>query len=135
MRTPKLVPLPAPVADLRQRIEHWRLTRTKRGRMARDLWAEAAGLARQHGVHAIAKALRLNYEALKAWSEDSPKKKRQGTARFPGFVQLDPLPGIPSASSVVEVQSPGGAKLTIRLSGPTALDAVALVNTFLGGRR
>ena len=65
MPSPEARPLPPPVADLRQRIEHWRSTRAKRGAMPKDLWEEAARLARRRSVYAISKALRLNYEALK----------------------------------------------------------------------
>lgn len=135
MPPPNLLDQPPAVADLRQRIQHWRATRTKRGPMPEDLWEEAARLARQHGIYAIVKALRLNYEALKGWVEGLPQRKTRGTPRRPAFIQLDPLPGLSSPCSTVEVQSRGGAKLTIRLSGPTALDATALVTAFLRSRR
>ena len=128
-------PLPPAVADLRQRIQDWRSTRTKRGPMPRDLWSEAAHLTRRLGIYAIAKALRLNYEALKGWAEDSPKKRRQAVSRKAAFVQLGPLPGIPSPSPTVEVEIPGGTRLTIRLSGVNAAEAVALVDAFLRNRR
>jgi hypothetical protein len=129
-------PLPPAVTELRQRIEDWRSTRAKRGPMPKDLWSEAVHLTRRLGVYAISKALRLNYEALKGWAEDAPKKKegRQAVYRKAAFVQLGPLPGIPSPSPSVEVETAGG-KLTIRLPGMSAGEAIAIMDAFLRSRR
>jgi len=136
MLSPKLDPLPVPVADLQDLITHWRTTRSHRGPMPEDLWLEAARFARQHGIYAIAKALKLNYEALKGRALEAPPRRRTRSASTrPAFVQLDPMPGISSPSSTVEIEGARVGKLTIRLSGPTALDAVALVDAFLRGRR
>jgi len=139
MLSPEEQLLPPPVTALRQRIEHWRSSRTKKGPMPRDLWEEAALLARQRGIYAISSALRLNYDALKGWSEDSPKKRRRAAPRKATtgqtFVRLDPLPGISSPSPAVEVEMPGGAKMTIRLSSVNAMDAVALLGAFMRDRR
>jgi hypothetical protein len=136
MVSPKLDPLPVPVADLQDRITHWRTTRSHRGRMPEDLWLEAVRFTRQHGVYAIAKALKLNYEALKGRVlKGPPKRTTRSAPPRPAFVQLDPMPGISGPSSTVEIEGVRGGKLTIRLSGPTALDAVAIVEAFLRGRR
>jgi len=132
MRPRKLLhSLPVALANLHERIEHWRSSRAKRGRMPPDLWSEAAQLARQHGVHPVAKALRLNYEALKARGYGSKKKRRAP----PAFVELEPLPSFPSPGSTVEVQSPGGAKMTIRLAGGATVDIVALIESFWSRER
>jgi len=129
----RLLAVPVAVSDFGQRVQHWRSTRTKRGAMPRELWTEAAMLARQHGIYAVSKAIGLNYEALKAWTEDSSPKERRVSrvaAPRPAFVQLDPLPALSSPCAVVEVQNAGGAKMTIRLPGTVSLDVVALVNSF-----
>ena len=137
MVSPKLDPLPVPVADLQDRITHWRTTRPHRGPMPEDLWLEAVRLARRHGIYAIARALKLNYEALKGRVLQGPPRRRarSTSSARPAFVQLDPMPGISGPSSTVEIEGVRGGKLTIRLSGPTALDAVAIVGAFLRGRR
>jgi hypothetical protein len=104
--------------------------------MAEDLWVRAALLARQHGIYTISSTLRLNYEALKKRVENLPKKRSRANSHPPTFVQLDPLPGISAPStSTIEVASPDGAKLTIRLLDQNTLDAVALVDAFLSGQR
>ena len=55
--------------DLRQRLEHWRSTHRRRGRIPAALWAEAAVLARQHGVNQTARTLRLEYARLWYWCQ------------------------------------------------------------------
>ncbi len=130
---------PPPLADLRQRIESWRSTRTKRGPMPRDLWEEAARLARERGIYAISSVLNLNYECLKGWVQDSPKKPRRAEPRKAAakqtFVQLAPMPGISPSSPAVEVEIPGGPKMTIRLSSVNAQEVAVLLDAFLRSRR
>jgi hypothetical protein len=162
MRPPRLQPLPVPVADLLARINHWRATRTKLGPMGKELWAEAAGLARVHGVNAIAGVLRLNYEALRAWTEEAaspstacmpttpvdkaprrlPVRRKcrerglqgEGSAPKQSFLQLDPLAAMAAPCSAIEVHRPDGTKMGIHLTGSTAVDVVALVDAFLKRR-
>ncbi len=162
MRPPKLHPLPVPVADLLARVDHWRATRTKLGPMAKELWAEAAGVARVYGVNAIAGILRLNYEALRAWTEErtgspptAPPKppaveaqqrlpvrrkyretgiRDEGSDRKQSFLRLDPLTAIAAPCSSIEVHRPDGTKLAAQLTGSTAVDLVALVEAFLKRR-
>ncbi len=65
MRTRKTRDLPARLAGVRRRIERWRRTRKARSRIPEPLWASAVEVARTHGIHLAAKALRLSYYALK----------------------------------------------------------------------
>jgi hypothetical protein len=163
MRPPRLHPLPAPVADLLARVNHWRATRTKLGPMAKELWAEAGGLARVHGVNAIAGILRLNYEALRAWTEEgsgseqparqpeapeaaaprrllvqrkcrAPATREEVPDRKQSFLRLDPFAAITAPCSAIEVIRPDGTKMAIQLTGSTVVDMVALVEAFLKRR-
>jgi len=97
--------------------------------MPRDLWTEAARLAREHGVYAVAKSLRLNFEALKAWTEDT-KKARRVSHRRPAFVQLGQLQTLNPPCLSVELEGPGGAKMTIRVPGGGTGEVMALVDSF-----
>ncbi len=54
--------LPSAIEEVRDRIEHWRKTRQKRSPMPEQLWDAAIPLARTHGIYAVAKALRVNYD-------------------------------------------------------------------------
>jgi hypothetical protein len=51
MRRGSAAAVPKEVEDLQQRLEHWRSTHKRRGRLPEALWVEAAALARQHGVY------------------------------------------------------------------------------------
>ena len=82
----------ADIADVRERIDRWRATRTKRSPMPEPLWAAAVRLAQTHGIYPIARRLPVNYESLKgrvvdATSGSAPSAARRAAARF---VELRP---------------------------------------------
>lgn len=136
MPTGRPITVPAAVTDLRQRIDRWRATRTKRSRIPQDLWVEAARLARDHGVYRISKSLRLNYVALKTLSESTRGKRPAVEARpRPPFIQLNPLPSPAQAGLIVELESPDGGKMTIRVPSTGTMDVLALVNGFFSRGR
>lgn len=125
-------PLPAAVKKARERIEHWRATREKRTRMPEPLWSGAATAAREHGLWAVSRVLRVNYECLKRRVAEITADEA-GLAS--GFVELDTAqlvvrPGAGGGTTVIELSSGDGAKLTVRLDGPDALDVPALAQAF-----
>lgn len=114
-----------------RRIEHWRETRAKRGRMPERLWEAAVALAREHGVYATSQGLRLNYDSLRARVRERRPQRRSPKARGAAFVELGPaLPLGPAspAGPVVELTGADGQKLTLRLAGPGDLDLPELVS-------
>jgi hypothetical protein len=44
-----------------ERLEQWRKTRKHRARIPERLWKAAVRVARKHGLHRTARALRLDY--------------------------------------------------------------------------
>lgn len=57
------------IAEIRSRIDAWRIARPGSGRhMPKVLWAAAAQLAKLHGVGAVAKQLALNSYRLKRYT-------------------------------------------------------------------
>jgi hypothetical protein len=115
---------PAGVAGLRDRIERWRRARAKRGRMPEALWQSAAELARRHGINRIAAPLRLDFYALKKRVDGAgPQRTNQAAPRSPAFVEVRPAPAV--SGCVLEIEEPGGAKLTVRSSSPLEVVAVA----------
>ena len=54
----------ARLEQVSRRIEHWRATRSRRGRMPEPLWAAAVALAQEHGLYATAQGLGASYESL-----------------------------------------------------------------------
>ena len=112
---------PRDATELRSQIERWRKTRkNRRAPMPELLWTRAAELARVHGVYAMAQYLGVNYENL---------KRRTATTGTPS--PTSPVPSVPamflelppvhathrakSAEFVLELRTPQGASLTLRL--------------------
>ena len=116
--------------ELRGRIEGWRGTRrTSTERMPERLWTEAARLARVYGVSRVARALRLDYRALKRRVGGKGGRGEVLEASPAVFLEL----GLPSAGRegvVVELASGDGAKLTARLPDTAGLDLVSLAEAF-----
>ena len=121
-------------------IAAWRQNRPKLGRMPEPLWEEATAVARMLGVYPVARALRLNYGALKLRVDSTARRggrraRREEPALQPGhgrFVEVSGVPllgGLSDAGAVVEVVAPDGARLTIRLKG-TGPDIAAWLDVF-----
>ncbi len=115
------------VEDLRQRLEHWRSTHKRRGRLPEALWVEAAKLARQHGVYQTARTLRLEYTRLWYWSKSlhQPAGRALDKAAPPEFVELIAPPTAGLSECVIEWESARG-KVTIHLKGTTMPDLSGL---------
>ena len=126
-------PLPKDVAQLRDRVDHWRKTRRKRSPMPEALWDEAASLARVHGVYPICRAVRLNYENLRKRAEQAAHGSHDGEACPGGFVELSAaqLLGAPaSTQTVLELSDREGTRLTLRLPPGGEVDVPGLVASF-----
>ena len=132
--------IPEDIAALRRRVEVWRRIRTKRSPMPDELWQEAARLARTHGYRRVARALRANYDSLKAKVEKAP---RTSGAQEPGGESASPAKFVevstseifaarPSPVTVVEMMDEAGIRITIRLAEGEKLDVPGLVNAFRG---
>ena len=124
--------LPRRVTQLRGRIEGWRRQRSKGSRMPEELWTSAVSLARRHGVYPVARALRIDYGALKRRTTRRPQDgKRAG--RTSEFVELAPAPLIRRAQPFgmeVELWGADGAKLVLRLPAGERLDVETLAEAF-----
>ena len=123
--------LPVKMEQARQQLERWRRTRPHRSRIPEPLWAVAVELARQHGIYATARTLRLDYTRLKARLKSARRacgvssEPTSGQGEPPAFVELiGPGPGSFS-EGVVELEGPRG-RMRIELKGMAAADLVAL---------
>jgi len=105
--------------DLQQRLASWRGTRRQRGRLPEWLWHSSVALARAHGVNRVARALRLDYYALKrrlsgAGAAPAP------AAVSPAFVELGWTAGCgPSSEYRVELLNRAGGRMTVSWCGET----------------
>jgi hypothetical protein len=105
--------------------------------MPGHLWAAAASLARAHGVHAIARACGLHYDALKNRVTTAPTPRRQAATHPAEFIDLTSLLPVGAAERtgpVVELSDVTGAKLTVRLAASSAFDLAQLASSFWSRR-
>jgi len=115
---------------VRRRVERWRQVRPhQRAPFPQAVWAAAVMLAREHGLYPTARALRINYGALKAHVERADLVD-PGTRR-PTFVELAPVPARHVSECVIELDAPRGTT-RVRVSGIAVADLVALARA-LGG--
>ena len=86
-------------------------------------------LARQHGLYHTARAVRIDYGALKAHLETADQAAHAGAA--PTFVELAPPTPRGAGECVIEID---GARATvcIRVPGLTLADLATLSRTLAG---
>ena len=128
----RTAPMPLATERVRQRFERWRRTRTPRRSPIPDaLWAAAVALARQHGLYATSRLLRLDYTALKKRMPAGDRTVAPAPAS-PTFVELTPAPG-PWAACVIEIESPCGGRMRVQVPQVTVPDLVALTRGVWSG--
>jgi hypothetical protein len=133
MSTKRRHDLPARLVGLRQRFEEWRRTRKVRSRIPEPLWAAAVKLAAKYGLHQTAKALRVDYYALKKRVERAPAvtaSKLPEAAAGARFLELPAAAWAGSGECILELEDADGAKLRVHLKGFEAPDLAALSRSF-----
>jgi hypothetical protein len=102
--------------------------------MPEGLWGAAVSVAHKHGLWAVSRALRLNYECLKGrCARAKGVVSVGGGERSTGFVELNASEFVKSrdgVETVVELSGADGAKLMIRRGGSEAIDVAALADAF-----
>ncbi len=134
MRRRSTQALPRQLGALQQRFARWRETRKPRARIPEPLWTAAAKLAAEFGVHPTAKALRLNYDALKSRTASAGEAGSAKTDQ-PTFLEVLAPHGADGAECLVELEDTHGAKMRIHLKGIRAADIGALAQSFLRAER
>jgi len=133
MESAKRKRLPVEAGKLRERIDEWRRTRERQGRMPEDLWAGAVSLAECHGVYRIARAVGVNYGSLK-WRVGRPGAVvGEAPKASGGFVELSAAQLVGAGvepTATVELTAHDGARLTVRLRGCGAVDLTELADAF-----
>ena len=131
MRKSLKAPSPEQLAPLRWQIQEWRKTRSGPGQMPEELWAGAIALAKEFGICPIARALPVDYTALRKRVERPPEA---GLVK-PTFVQL-PATIAPAAapSTTIEISARDGSRMTIHLEAGHGMEAASIVAAFLGSR-
>ena len=112
--------IPEPIAQLQRQLDEFRSTHATRTKLPEPLWQAAVELARQHGVHAVAHPLRLDYMGLKRRLEESHSpqpKTAQPPAKGhtkPTFVELVARHPATLDEFIIEFESSHGGKMRIQ---------------------
>ena len=128
---PIRVEIPSEIKELAHRIEQWRNRRVRSRRMPDPLWAIAAQLARHHGVHRVARCLRLDCYSLKERVNASSGAIEPEPR--PAFIELPALNSAPECA--IELEHPRGSRMRIQVKGMALPDVAELTRAFCGAKR
>jgi hypothetical protein len=104
-----------------------------RSRIPEPLWASAVKLADRYGIHRTAKALRVDYYALKKRLEGAPAttaSKLPAVTAGARFLELPAAAWAGSGECTLDLEDAGGAKLRVYLKGFEAPDLAVLSRSF-----
>ena len=121
---------------LEQRFRRWRESRKQGQRIPAVLWAAAAGLAKQHGVHRVARELRLDYNGLKkrAGQVGPAARSSKVDAQFVELFAAPASTAAPVCECAVELENARGAKMRVQLNGHGLAGLASLCSTFWSAR-
>ena len=109
------------LARAKKRFAAWRQTRAPKSRIPQGLWELAVELAASEGLNRTARALKLDYYALKERVEAASKKRKTNASAFLELPQV----ALPSRECVIELGD-GEGLVRIRLTGYEACEIVAV---------
>lgn len=89
----------------------------------------AAELAKAHGVLRIARAVRVDFGALKKRVHGLATSEKK-TPYPPGFVEIPAFAAPALSEAVLELADDTGTRMASRLADGAALDVIALVKAF-----
>jgi hypothetical protein len=105
--------------------------RPRRAKLPESIWDAAAELAREHGVYAVAQALRLDYMGLKRRLGGEVASQRPDKSKTV-FVELMAPPPAKCEECLIEFESTRGDKMRIHWPVRTAPDWTALLRAWRG---
>jgi len=118
--------------DTRCRIARWRETRAHRhAPMPAVLWEAAVSAAQQHGLYPTARALRVDYGALRKHVDLADPSRTLPAPTFLELVPGRPLPSAEAVGYVIEIDGVGDTR-RMRVSGAASGDLLALARLMWG---
>jgi len=136
MSTRQPVNIAVALSRARRQFDRWRSRqRNKRARLPKELWRQAAALAREHGLNKTVCALGLNYYSLKKHLDESGADELVPAKTKPDFIEL--VPGVMTPSSVectIEWADGSGATVRMHIKGAGLSELTSLAGVFRGGQ-
>lgn len=120
-------PMPPEFRRLAERLESYR-KRTRRPRRLPDgIWGAAAALAQAHGVSGVARALRLDYYALKRRASAAAACSDGTSAKF---VEVCVGKAGLGMGCTLKLEDGTGRRMVVRMADRAGVDLVALSTAF-----
>lgn len=120
--------IPEPIAELQHQLDEFRSTQPGRRKLPESLWQAAVGLAREHGVHSVARPLGLDYMGLKKRMGGVPRLRQR--ASKPAFVELIAPQAATLQECVIEFESVRGGRVRIQWKASAAPDWTSLLRAW-----
>ena len=118
------------IERVRRHLERWRRTRAHpRAPIPESIWAAAVALARQQGLYQTARALPIDYGALKQHLKAADRAVGAGARS--GFVELRAMDPPTCDDCVIEVDGPR-TTVRVRLHGVGLPDVARLSRAIAG---
>jgi len=114
---------------LSRQLEAWRSAHSAPTPIPSELWERAVELADQQGLYKTARALRLDYGALKKRSETRSRMSSHTGVRF--LECFLPAPAT-IGKCALEVESSNGGKLRVELRDVPTAGLVSILREFTG---
>ena len=145
----KTEPKPEDLDPLRERIRAWRSTRHRPNPMPGEIWDHAVVLARQFGVCKVARAVGLDYTALRkrvATAKELPGLVLPTFVELPGRLFAEEAPVVPlqetlaaglpgGTGAMIDIAIPDGVRIRIQLEAGRGMEVAGIVAAFMEGRR
>ena len=128
MNSKSASPVSEPILQLQRQLDQFRSTQPHRTRLPETLWQAAVELAREHGLHPVARPLGLDYMGLKRRLAGVSVAGKKATA--PAFVELIAAHPATMAECVIEFESSIGGKIRIQWKGSAAPDWASLLRAW-----
>ena len=135
MNDKNTLPIPEPIIQLQRQLDQFRNAQPHRTKLPEALWQAAVELARQHGLHAVAHPLRLDYMGLKRRLAGGTEVRKKKKSVSPGFVELIAAHPGTEAECVIEFESSVGSKMRIQWKASTAPDWLSLFRAWRESER
>jgi hypothetical protein len=119
--------------DLKRQFAQWRQTRRRPSPIPAELWKGAVELAARQGIHRTARALGLDFNALKKRMPIVPAAARQASGEpQANFVELLSPLSSNIAECSLEVESARGSRLRIDMKNVAPLGLATIISQFAG---
>lgn len=112
--------------QLKQQLTRWRAANSAPTPIPDRIWCGAAQLASRHGVGQVARALRLDYAALKRKALVSEQEAMAPVVAPTAFIELVSPPPAPIGRCVLEIESARGNEMRLKMREvtPAALGTI-----------